>query len=1363
MSTRSSRRFACVVAFATAAALTSGACHRAKRPNVRATVATLEVVRGAVSLGAYGDLDAIRGTARVSTDGIVRAGADGRAIIRLDSGAFALVDRNAELVVHLGGIEVRRGRVFVDGRHAGPTELETAHGHVTTEGAAVSIEVGSNRTVVHCAAGEVTYRSPRGSDRFVQGEKLTLGSGEPRVEPETLFEDWTGGLATPSRLLGGSPSYVGAIDARIQSAVGSVGEPMSLRSHEVVARIVDDAASFDIVQTFFNGESETVVGEYRVRLPDGASIESFEIDRGSGYERSVVVPLRDAEALRDSPGGSARLVYDGPGTYRARISSIGPGQTLRVRVLATSWLERRGGVRSLSIPLAGDSEPPLIGELSIRVDASRSGASYVAAGYGASVAGKVVSYRASDTRPRADFVVELADRRPIETARVYQGTRTRERGRTERFARFDVPTDRLVDELPSGAPPLELLVVLDSSGGTEPEDLELARATLETLLAQLTPTDRLAVRLGDVSLHDVEGAPRVPSTLDATARSRLLDAAARVRTGGATDLGTVLREAAASLAGRANAAVLYLGDAIPTDGAMSATGIARELELVDDPPRLFAIGLGDDANRGLLRAIFGDSSVVVAGRDEAARRVLAILADAGRPVLRDVTVELGPTLEQAFPMGSRVVPVGSSTAIVARLSGELPSSIRVRARLGTERLDRVFPVEVRNDVASDDVPRRWASHRLRQLLDEDAGREALVELGLGFDLVTPWTVRVVGGDGRADVPPWLGVDVDPFGVAWSVGGATRAFTVEELGGVRGFRAYGDGPIVASSEIESTWTAYDATASVVAGAGADGGLGRASAMRVLRMGSVGPRGCFERKLLQRPDLSGEVAVRVSIDGTGHVTSSDVSRSTLGVADVDRCVLDEVRGLAFPATGGAVVTVEYVYVFMFPTRSVTTSSRCSLAAERDLDTRRRLWSERIRNASESGVSRVESARNLYRDAQTACEVADWQSRRALTTALLAFLPDLTSKLELYRGFADDAVLAPYLREAILRSLREPNEVGVARRELGLDPSLDFGVFARAFASATTPTAKLALVRRWLEVAPDDIDLRLRLLALLEETHALPEARRVAHDLHMDPLVDARARTLVGEFWLRQNDRGEAVRVLSELVERAPLDPWARRRLGDLYLTYAFLDDAQREYATLALLRPDDSTNFLLLARAAAAASRLDEALRLEQRVSEEVDDDVDEGLGAVARAFTTVRLARLRAEQQDPAIRTILDDRLRATGVLRRPPAVVVSLVWDHPDDRLVLEWLGPAAAQNEPWASSTTSSPELGISSFRILEREAGEYRVRVARPDARDLRESHATLVVTEGLGTANERTTMHAITLTRDTRERTIAIGTGT
>ncbi|MCC7535678.1 MAG: hypothetical protein IT379_05670, partial [Deltaproteobacteria bacterium] len=205
-------------------------------------------------------------------------------------------------------------------------------------------------------------------------------------------------------------------------------------------------------------------------------------------------------------------------------------------------------------------------------------------------------------------------------------------------------------------------------------------------------------------------------------------------------------------------------------------------------------------------------------------------------------------------------------------------------------------------------------------------------------------------------------------------------------------------------------------------------------------------------------------------------------------------------------------------------------------------------------------------------------------------------------------------------------------------------------------------------------------------------------------------------------------------SEIVELAPMDALARRRLGDLYRAHGWHEDAYRQYRTLAFIRPDDPTVSLLLAQAAAGAGRVDEALRLEQSVSETAEPGSSSGLARVAMLWSSVRFAKLRRTARgtnDAAAMRALLARMRRSGVLRESGALRVSLVWAHPDASLALWTAYPGAALARP----RDLAPELGIEVFDVAEAVAGPMRIEVRRggSDLRTAMEAELVLVWNEG------------------------------
>jgi tetratricopeptide (TPR) repeat protein len=473
-----------------------------------------------------------------------------------------------------------------------------------------------------------------------------------------------------------------------------------------------------------------------------------------------------------------------------------------------------------------------------------------------------------------------------------------------------------------------------------------------------------------------------------------------------------------------------------------------------------------------------------------------------------------------------------------------------------------------------------------------------------------------------------------------------------------------------------------------------------------------RVCYDRKAAGHPELSGRVEVKIKIGLAGDVTAAQVISSTLRDAEVGACMARAILALRLPPVPhGKVLEVIRAWQLEAEDGRLGAATRCSAASRQYLAARRALWRERL--AASSGV---EGAMAVWRQAGRSCELRTWLDRRSLLDILRPHAGATAQQFDLYHRFDGQADVQGYLRREILRAVRTADDVRAIRGGLALDGGVSGELLDEQIAKARSAEARVRVVRQFLALAPEGIALRLRLLALLEEAHQIAEADRVAWSLRGDPAADVQARQAVGEYFARRKDPGEAARAFSEIVEFAPFDPWARRRLGDLYRAAGRFEDAYREYGTLGWLVPGDGA-VLLLADAAAGAGRTDEALRLQERVAETVE--AKEGAGGEtstwARYWISVRLAALRADaraRKDDAQLERLAARGRSDGLLTFAGETLVAVTWSHPDARLELHVASPGdkLPQRAP-----VQGGAVGIEALRLARQSPGEYRIAIRR------------------------------------------------
>jgi hypothetical protein len=106
--------------------------------------------------------------------------------------------------------------------------------------------------------------------------------------------------------------------------------------------------------------------------------------------------------------------------------------------------------------------------------------------------------------------------------------------------------------------------------------------------------------------------------------------------------------------------------------------------------------------------------------------------------------------------------------------------------------------------------------------------------------------------------------------------------------------------------EPTKAAAPALRKVVAAAGtgtAQGGLSKEKVRQVVTLNIAPLQICYENEVQRVADLKGDVSIAWQIAADGSVTASSVSRSSLGLAKAESCMLRQVNQWRFPPSATA----------------------------------------------------------------------------------------------------------------------------------------------------------------------------------------------------------------------------------------------------------------------------------------------------------------------------------------------------------------------------------------------------------------------------------------------------------------------------
>lgn len=1245
------------------------------------TVADLEAVHSNVTTSA----GSVRGVVRLSSEDFVETDADGRARIRLDEGTSAIVDRQTKLAVTAKGLELERGRIFVLGTAGVRTEIALGGTTALVSDANAGIERRAEGATIYAANAEIAIVAGGEEHKLRAGETATITNTSVTVAPARTFDDWTGGLAAPWGANGAPRRAVGELWGRpADGAPGDPGSPLTIRSHDVSAVIRGELAETRLRTVFFNGGSNTVVGDFRLAIPPGAIVSRFAWGTGERLEEAhIALANRESTALR--PGASV-LEWAGEGWLRGNLTAIASGATAVVEIDYVEWLDpapTAGGDVAVQYryPMAAAMEAPLIGEFSARIDAAPSRPKAIASGFGATAVGDVVELRRSDFRPTADLVVDLR-LRPFESnARSYVAPADDDERQTV-LVRTEVPEATADD----GA---TVVIVVDTSGSSEPALLDVSRAFVGAVADALGARDRLLVLAADQTTRPV--GPRELGAVDPARRQQIRADLAKLEPGGATDIGRALEAGADALPVDApSGVVVYVGDGWPTVGDASVEDVqARLARRAGGAPRLAAVAIGPLANRAALAALARGSGPLleVADAGEAGGAAASLVSSALRPTLAAVELDLGPDVEQVYPRTARAVLAGKTVTAVGRVRGRTPSAVvvRWRAKDGVHEERRLL--SLRTAPHPEDVRRRWAEARVEEVVLTGKGREAATDVALRVGLITPWTGLTTAGG------PYVSslLDARLLDLGSSESGITARFVTpaQQLGALT------------NVPVELPRNGRDEVS-------LDAALG-AAAIRVLDRATESVRACRDSRAALRPELAGKLRVAFQLDGEGRAGDVRVRGASDASDDaaLNRCVEVVVSGLAYPSVG-ARVQVRVEHELELPPARATRAGKCSQTALLALPLRRGVWLERLRRSG-AGEPAAE-----YVAARRSCEAPTWAARRALLELMLGTVSEGAARVALARKLEDagEADAATFLRREAVRRAKSPDELSEVRRALLGDERYPVATFEKRYRASASDAARLTLVRQFLALAPHDAGLRRRLLALLEAQGKKGELADEIRRIRLDPFADAQLLADAASALGRIGRADEARRTFGELAERAPSDPWARAFLGDRLRNEGWFDDAAAAYRALDRISPDDPAVLMRLALAHAGAGRVDIARRLLARVAQTGGREGNPLLQDLAARLGLVLIAE--AQTRKGASKEDVERLLTAALEMARPVRGVSVLVF-APAGEVPL---GAEVLRGEEEKPADIRAEGAGVYALSFDPRGTDAVKLRLSRPEA---------------------------------------------
>lgn len=573
------------------------------------------------------------------------------------------------------------------------------------------------------------------------------------------------GLALALTLATVSPSFAAGL---LQPKDSSL-PPLQIKDHAVHVVINNGFAITDVDQVFHNPNDRDLEAVYTFPLPKDASLSelSLWID-GQEVVGEVVEKEEARKVYREEQSAGRETALAEKREYYAfdvLVSPVRAGSQTRVRLVYLQPLEVDTGVGRYVYPLEEgevDEEAHAFWDLQPLVHGHFSFECLIRTAYpleGVRARGYDALARVTQPAPDAWAVNidgEEGSASLDQDIVIYYRLAENLPGRVDLlpYRKGDGPGTFLVVVTPGiDLKPItegvDWSIVLDVSGSMQGKIATAAEGVVKSL-QQMRPQDRFQVSVfSDRARSLTQGWTPVTPVLVEEARQRLSE----VQAGGGTNLHGGLSLGLGSLEPDRTSAVLLISDGGANVGPTQHEAFLKLLREKD--VRVFTFVLGQGANVPLLEKIARESggfSMGVSNRDDLYGRILQAKEKLGREALHGVKLELEgvPITEQA-PLRLPSAYHGQQITLFGRYLRPGTATLRLSAKIsGEERTWETRIVLPEKDETYPELERLWALARIRDFADriEDGdggedGREAIVDLGTRYSIVTDYTSMIV--------------------------------------------------------------------------------------------------------------------------------------------------------------------------------------------------------------------------------------------------------------------------------------------------------------------------------------------------------------------------------------------------------------------------------------------------------------------------------------------------------------------------------------------------------------------------------------------------------------------------------------------